>query len=198
MKKFALTVFFILIQILAFGQHILKTDIDNDGVTDSVYIDTIQSKIICKLSTNNFKPISSLAIEILNEMSGIRETSNGFEFFNNWMRAGYQCQFRYNSKTKKIQLIGMSRYEFGNATNDGSGESSVNLLNGDYIGDWNYYDSFANNEEGELIKIPTIKTKMKFDIINLQDFDDGVYFGYSGTCAELFHKYKKIQIKKNR
>lgn len=55
----------------------------------------------------------------------------------------------------------MSRYEFGNATNEGSGESSVNLLTEDYIGNWNYFDHLANNEEGELAKIPTIKTKMK-------------------------------------
>lgn len=123
-----------------FGQNKIEKDIDFDGKNDIVLVDTITSTIVCTLSTLNYTSISSKQIEVLNENSGVKATKNGFEFYNNWMRAGYKNQFRYDSKTKKIQLIGMSRYEFGNATNDGSGESSVNLLTGDYIGNWNYYD----------------------------------------------------------
>lgn len=168
----------------AFGQKKLIKDIDNDGKNDTVFIDAEKSTIVCNLSTLNYKSISSKPIEILNVTSGVIATKNGFEFFNDWMRAGYKNQFRYNSKTKKIQLIGMSRYEFGNAANDGSGESSVNLLTGDYIGNWNYYDMKKNS----LIKIPTIKTKMKFKIVNIEDFSDETYFGYAEKCAELYHK----------
>ena len=197
MKKTTITLLFILIQIIAFGQEKLIKDIDNDGVKDTIFVDSINSTIVCKLSTNNFKPSFSKPIGILNNPSGIVETKNGFEFFNDWMRAGYKNQFRYNSKTKKIQLIGMSRYEFGPASNDGSGESSVNLLTGNYIGDWNYYDFLANNEEGELVKMKTIKTKMNFKVINLEDFDDNVYFGYADRCSTLYEKYKKIMISKN-
>ena len=86
----------------------------------------------------------------------------------------------------------MSRYEFGNAANDGSGESSVNLLTGDYIGNWNYSDQ----ETDILIKIPTIKTKMKFKNINLEDFAEETYFNYAEKCAELYHKHKKIRMNK--
>lgn len=105
-----------------------------------------------------------------------------------------KTNIRYNNKTKKIQLIGMSRYEFGNAVHDGNGESSVNLLTADYIGDWNYFDHLANNEEGELVKIPTIKIKMNFEVINLEDFDEEIYFDYAERCAELYHKYKEIKM----
>ena len=90
----------------------------------------------------------------------------------------------------------MSRYEFGNAVNDGSGESSVNLLTGDYIGNWNYYDHLANNEAGELVKIPTIKTKMKFKVIHLEDFGEDVYFDYGERCAALYYKQKEIKMKR--
>lgn len=137
-----------------FGQNKLVKDIDNDGKNDTINIDAEKSIIICKLSTLNYESVSSKPIEILKKSSGVIETKNGFEFFNDWMRAGYRNQFRYNSKTKKIQLIGMSRYEFGNAANDGSGESSVNLLTGGYIGNWNYYDW----DKDSLIKIPTISS----------------------------------------
>jgi hypothetical protein len=122
----------------------------------------------------------------MNSPSGITKTKNGFEFSNNWMRAGYTNQFRYNPKTKKIQLIRMARYEFGNAANDGSGESSVNLLTRDYLGNWNYSDM----ESERLVKISTIKAKMKFEIINLEDFTEEIYFDYADRCAELYNSKK--------
>ncbi len=84
----------------------------------------------------------------------------------------------------------MSRYEFGNAANDGSGKSSVNLLTGDYIGNWNYYDETKN----KLVKIPTIKTKMYFPKIYLEEFNDET--NYPEKCATLYYKYKKIMLSK--
>jgi len=192
MKKNIIILTLTIVTNFTFGQNKLVKDIDNDGKNDTVFIHVEKSTIVCKLSTLNYESISSKPIEILNEPSGIIETKNGFAFFNDWMRAGYKNQFRYNSKTKRIQLIGMSRYEFGNAANDGSGESSVNLLTGDYIGNWNYYDM----EKDSLIKIPTIRTKMKFKTINLEDFSDETYFNYAEKCAELYHKYKKITMNK--
>lgn len=92
----------------------------------------------------------------------------------------------------------MSRYEFGNAVNDGSGESSVNLLTGNYIGDWNYFDHLANNENGELIKIPTIKTKMVFRKIYLEDFNDEIPSNFTSECAQLYEKYKSVEMKKRK
>lgn len=150
----------------SFAQKLIK-DIDFDGKKDNVYIDVKESVIVCQLSSQNFRKIKSKPISILNDDSGIHFKKDGFEFYNHWMRAGYYNQFRYNKKTKKIQLIGMSRYELGNAAHDGSGESSVNLLTNDYIGNWNFFDYLAHNEDGELVNIPTIKTKMKFQETNL-------------------------------
>ena len=46
-----------------FGQNKLAKDIDNDGVKDIIYIDSIKSAIGCKLSTNKFKPVSNKSIE---------------------------------------------------------------------------------------------------------------------------------------
>jgi hypothetical protein len=85
----------------------------------------------------------------------------------------------------------MSRYEFGNAVQDGSGESSVNLLTGDYIGNWNYFDIVTDR----LVKIPTIRKKMKFKPIILEDFSDDTYFNYAEKCAELYNRQKEISLK---
>ncbi|WP_316818331.1 hypothetical protein [Pedobacter nyackensis] len=174
------------------AQHKLVKDIDFDGKNDTVYVDTDESVIVCQLSSRQYKPLKSQPIEILNQQSGVSSTKNGFEFQNHWMRAGYHNQFRYDKKTKQVQLIGMSRYEFGPANNNGSGESSVNLLTGDYIGNWNFYDNLANNEQGKLVKIPTIKTKLWFNRVYLTGFSDKVYFDFSKRCSGLYYKHKKL------
>lgn len=165
----------------------LRKDIDGDGIKDFVYLDSLNYKIVCELSSKKFKPIYSKE-NLTDELnSGIRETKSGFEFFVNYMRAGFANQFRYDSKTKKIQLIGMSRYEFGPANNDGSGNSSVNLLTNNYIGEWNIYDS----QKEKLIKIPTIKTKMYFTKQYLDGYNGEHQSKYEKTCSELFYTFKR-------
>lgn len=178
----------IFIRSLAFAQNRMIKDLDNDQIKDTVYIDTDSSRIICKLSTQHFREIRSKVIEVLNDESGITPTRNGFGFYNNWMRAGYRNQFKYDAKSKKIRLIGMSRYESGNAANDGSGESSVNLVTGDYIGNWNFYDQTSQ----KLRKIPTIKAKMIIPETYLQAFSDETYFNYASKCEDLYQKNRKL------
>jgi hypothetical protein len=200
MKRLSRTIFVFLIHNLVVGQDTLEInrdpydiqnklvkDLDQDGILDSVYVEPVQSVILCKLSTQKFKAMTSKVIEIMNETSGVKATKNGFEYYNNWMRAGFYNQFRFNAKAKKIQLIGMSRYEFGNASNDGSGESSVNLLTGKYIGNWNYYD--MKNEE--LVSLPVITVKMSFKPVYLEGFSDEVYFDYGERCVKLFREYQE-------
>ncbi|PIE50373.1 MAG: hypothetical protein CSA38_04045 [Flavobacteriales bacterium] len=196
MKQIIFLIIFFLINSSVLAQNKLEKDIDFDGIIDTIYIDNEKSVIVCILSSKNFKKTESKPIEILNLTSAITDAKNGFYFENDFMRAGYKNQFRYNSKSKKIQLIGMSRYEFGNASNDGSGESSVNLLTQNYIGNWNYFNHLANDGEGELVKIPTIRTKMKFKIINLENFSDETYFNYAEKCSELYHKHKNMKMNK--
>lgn len=186
MKYFSF-LFLILISTLSNGQRKITKDLDGDLKNDSVYLDYKKNKIICKLSTQNYNLIESREIEMAEDFSNLKSTKNGFEFKVFWMRAGYQCQFRFDNKTKKIQLIGMSRYEDGPASNDGSGESSINLLTNSYIGNWNYFDL----EKEELIKIPTIKIKMILTKTFLENFDENIYFKYSEKCSKLFETNKR-------
>lgn len=184
MKAISYLFLFIFCPSAAWSQDQLVKDLDHDTVNDTVYLDRQATQIVCRLSTQPFKKIQSKNMDMVNETAGVRPTKNGFEFYNNWMRAGYGSQFRYDVKTKKLQLIGMSRYEFGNATNDGSGESSVNLLTHDYLGNWNYFDP----QKEKLVKIPTIKAKMVLGKIFLDTFSDKTYFTYAEKCAALYEK----------
>ncbi len=166
------------------SQNKLTKDIDFDGIPDTIFIDYETAQIVCTLSSKNFKKVKSKTITDLSESSRISKAKNGFYFGNNWMRAGYAAQFRYDKKQKRIRLIGIIRYNLGNATHEGSGESSINLLTGDYISDWHYYDE-------KLIKIPTITTKMHFKKIYLTDFSEKSYSNFSDKCSKLFYKHKK-------
>jgi hypothetical protein len=135
----------------------LSADFDGDKVSDKVYLDSHSGAVVYELSSQKFSKVASNRFEDNGEIS-FDQTKNGFKVKMNQMRAGSVYQFRYEKETGKMRLIGMERYEFGPANNDGSGESSVNLLTNMYIGEWNYFD----NKKVELVKIPTIKKKMIF------------------------------------
>lgn len=196
MKKLLALITILSISSFAFAQDKLVKDIDFDGKNDTVYIDQKALQIVCRLSTQNFKKLRSKEIEMSSDNTYVKATRNGFELRNNWMRAGYACQFRYEKVEKRIRLIGITEYAFGNAANDGSGEASANLLTGDYIGNWHYFDHLANKERGELVKIPTIKAKIKFKKIYLEEFSEESYFDYSTHLEGIVEKYEALERKR--
>lgn len=175
-----------------YSQQVLIKDVDFDSVSDTVYIDLDSLYIVCKLSSQEFVPVFSKANGLEDGEFGIAATQNGFEYFNNAMRGGSKCQFQFDIEAKKVRLIGMSRYELGNAANDGSGQSSINLLTGDYIGDWNCYDLAAKRGKGKLVKIPTIRAKMQFEITYLENFHAGIFFDFMERCSKLYSENRKL------
>jgi len=177
----------------AYAQDTVVTDLDLDRISDTIRLDREQGFIICQLSTLAFRPVHSKPTD-MESNAYLKKTRNGFEFRNNWMRAGYACQFRFDAKMRRMQLIGMNRYEFGNAANDGSGESSVNLLTGDYIGNWNYYDE----QHDTLIKMKPIKLKMPLPKTYLDQFSEDSYYQYADQCSDLFIRYKKADKKQRK
>ncbi len=197
MKKLILVILF-LISTIGFAQVSLAINIDNDKILDSVFYQKNKSIFVCKLSTQNFKEIKSKTFENSGDQSSISESKNGFNFTNSWMRAGYSCQFRYNPKNKQIELFGMSHYELGGATNDGSGEASLNLLTNKYIGNWNYFDE----KKLDLISIPTLKRKVIIKNRSLADFGEDQVNEFQNISKEYFGAMKeKIlnkKIKKNK
>ncbi|UQB68674.1 hypothetical protein [Epilithonimonas zeae] len=152
-KKFLILLTF---PTLFFAQEkMLSADFDGDNIKDKVYLDSNNGAVVYQLSSQKFNKVSSDQFEDSGEIF-FDKAKNGFKVNLNQMRAGYTYQFRYEKETGKMRLIGMERYEFGPANNDGSGESSVNLLTNTYIGEWNYFD----DNKTKLVKMPPIKKKM--------------------------------------
>lgn len=185
-------VLLLFLSIKIFSQNYLIKDLDGDSLNDSIY--EHNNLIIHKLSTKKFHPISINLIDTYGGSFKIAKTKNGFQYEINYRKAGIKAQFRYNSNSKKIELIGMSRYEFGNASNDGSGESSINILTNDYIGNWKYYDL----DKGSLIDLPTIKTKMVLPKINLEEFNESYLEKYSAECSKLYQKFKTQYLRASK
>jgi len=159
---------------MLFANQSLQIDLDHDRKLDKVYFE--EECLVCQLSSQNFKKMKSSTLRNDAKVY-LSKTKSGFKYHDNGMRSGAEWQFRYEKKSKKMRLIGMSRYNFGGSTNDGSGESSVNLLTNQYVGEWNYF----NPIHPKLIKIPTIKKKESYPKIYLENFasfsidDDKLY-----------------------
>jgi hypothetical protein len=180
------TLFFVMIAQMGYCQDSLLIDLDNDKIIDSLYFDKEKTIITCKLSSQKFKVIQSLPIDLSGDMMGIKTTKTGFVFFCDFMRLGYENQFRYNPKIKKIQLIGINYYAFGNAVLNESGKSSWNVLTGKYVGNWNYY----NEKKEELIAIPTNIHKKAIKPIFLEDFNDNPQQELSSISNQFFEESK--------
>ena len=165
----------------------LKIDLDKDFKKDMVIFDRDNGVLIVKLSTQKFRPVKTKVLEFDPIVARIRPTKSGFEYSNNWMRAGYSCQFRYDVVQKQVKLIGMTRFEFGPANNNGSGESSVNMITNNYIGNWNYFDQ----RKEKLIALPTIKRKMTLPAVYFSNFSDDIISDYQERCAKLYYAAMK-------
>ena len=168
----------------------LRVDLDLDRKVDTVILDRAGGILICKLSTQYYKEIRSPELSAEGSNTHIRESGDGFTFSAPEMRSGYHMDFKYNRIVKRVQLVAMDRYEFGPASNDGSGESSVDLLTNVYQGDWNYLDM----KRLKLIKMPTINRKMVFPKTYLDNLDDAIVYRYSEQCAAIYHEEKAKNI----
>lgn len=156
-------------------------DFDGDGISDTVYIDTLsylnvaqmQSRIVCKLSTQSFAPILSGLIyyDVDNEYSAsITVFDNGFSYLASGMRMGEDDSFSYEKSTGRIRLTSIYYWDYGNVVNDGKRDIVVDLLSGKVSGDTYFYDY----QKEKLIKTK-ISQKRNFPPVYLEDFNNDIY-----------------------
>ncbi|GHC50189.1 hypothetical protein [Ulvibacter litoralis] len=172
-------------------REIIK-DFDGDRIRDTVYIDSDLDKLFCVLSINDFKKTASQEIRSLNFGNTLVETPNGFEFWNDYGRSGFINEFKYDSKTRKMQLVKIKRTDYdidrnkyGPEVRYGSGKTSINLVTNKYVGD------FYVVRDEKLKKLPTIYSELVFPTTYLESFSDMIYFEYEKMCLELYEMAKK-------
>ena len=85
------------------------------------------------------------------------------------MRGFTYYKFRWDAGAKDFRLIGYATESFGNAANDGSGKSSLNLLTGDYEAAFNSW----NERSQKLVALPRIKRRVTIgNRIYLKEFGE--------------------------
>lgn len=178
--------------LIAQSNRQIAKDFDGDKIKDTVYIDSDLDKLVCLLSSNNFKKIESLKIRSLNFGNTLVETKNGFQFWNDYGRSGWINEFEYNAKEKKMQLIkiyrtdyDIDRQKYGEAVKNGSGKSSIDLRTNRYVG--NFYDV----HDGKLRQLPTIIKQLVFTDTFLYCFSDDINFEFENKCLKFYEKAKK-------
>lgn len=140
-------------------------DFDGDQMTDVVEIK--DGLLVYTLSSQNNKPVQSKGMSFA-DVHSLSLAKNVVVLHCQFMRGENTFKFRYDSKIKAFKLIGYDNEQYGNATNDGSGSASYNLLTGDYVATWHYYDQ----KKEDLKTYPVINKKMSIKVYLLKDFGE--------------------------
>lgn len=184
---------------------------DGDEIADSVYLDSEKGVVICKLSGLNFMPMRSGVLEAMrgNELKDfyVFEQENGFSVQHR-THGGAQdnlATFQYEPQSQRMRLVQMDRgcalIADGRVSGyiDRIGHSMINMLTGEYTGEWVYYAS-AN----ELHSMPQIKeiavlpSGKYLSAMYLEDFCQGTFDTYNEICNGLFNTYKEQeQVRSN-
>ncbi len=152
------------------GSNPIKADFDGDGKRDEFYVaeesENTDGYFIALMSTCGRieSPVVPLCCGSVDQKGKgtLRAASKGMRGFSYWT-------FRWDAAAKDFRLIGYDTENFGNAMNDGSGTSSLNLLTGDFVAAFNS----ADVKSGELRALPKVRRKVVVSRrIYLQKFDE--------------------------
>jgi hypothetical protein len=163
------------------------TDIDGDTAADSVYFDTGNRTIVCKLSSLNFKPAVSGQADV---DAKIVRTADGFYLAKyDAEDKSYVVSFRYEPETKRIRLVQMEGIlDMKDKIN---AHSLLNLLTGEFTGVGSYYW-----QTYELFGLPEISEKMPYPATYLEDFGTETVSDYEAMYMEIFNtRMEKEKIK---
>lgn len=168
-----------------YKQEISLGDIDDDNITDTLYYHAPDSVIVFLLSSNGFQPLlQEYYMDSMDpEHTYFSAFNGGFMITTNHMRASDIYSYSYEPDSKRFRLSGYFHENFGNALNDGSGTMFLDLITGEFTGDWSYYDL----ESDSLISLPTAAVHVDNPAIYLDD--DIVDFSFPGY--ELYENYKE-------
>ena len=143
-------------------------DLDGDGKFDKITINQETKTIDYLLSSSAYKKQTSLAFSELPRTAFLEETKNGFKFENKIDNIVFTTYFRYNRQTKTIDLTALKRKIVSDDYSVENGESSFISATQEFVGKWLSLDKKSN----KVIQLPILKTKLDFEPILLNDFND--------------------------
>ncbi len=175
MKHKVLLLTCIFFSTLTFAQTTVLIDFDNDGIMDKANLITTNNgyrdgsyRIEFTVSSHGGQTQSTQLITFTGMEVNLTVAKNVLVIHPQFMREENIFKFRYDSKLKKIILIGYENTQYGNLSHNGSGGSSFNLITGAYEATWSCFDE----KKEDLIEFPKISKKLPIKIYTLNQFSD--------------------------
>lgn len=142
-----------------FANQTLWTDIDGDGKQDKIEIlkhnDVVSVR--CKLTATN-RAYKSKPFPFSKNNSTLEKRKNGFLLKGSPYLEELRYQFRYDKKSKQVELIGLDyNHLTKNIQRSTNSKNSINLLTNKFVGEWEYF----NSKTKEFMKLPTFKSKFQ-------------------------------------
>lgn len=168
--------------------NIVKFDFDKDGIQDLFYVMESENSTVFRASLRNGQVLlDSKSDGSIGCCSAVSIKGNVVTCATKGMRGFTYYRWRYDGTLKNFRLIGYDTESFGNAANDGSGKSSLNLLTGAYQNAFNYVDE----KKDKLVAAPKAHAMVKAPIILLTNFDNDA----DETIDALTGKYVPEQVR---
>ncbi len=174
----------------------LLKDLDGDRVLDSINFDAYHSVIQVRLSSQDFKTISSDSLHFKDLRSmGLIDNPKGFVLSGLQYERSFKLYFQYNSESHQVEVKKMTfndkRGGYIGASHL-SGHSKVNLTTDSYKGDWTYY----NTARLQPMLLPSITTQISLPKTRLHGFDGQVFLQYQQRDKVLRHQAKEKLIRR--
>jgi hypothetical protein len=172
--------------------------IDKDENPDSIYYNFQIKSIVCKLSSHDFNPIV-IEWDGDGDFYSIRVFDGGMECHASYMRYNRYEQYIYEEKSNRFRLTQIYTDSNGNAQNDGSGTTALDLRTNTFTADWNYWDE----ESDSLVSIPRVEVKMYNPPVYMDDslwIDDNraekLYELYKNKCLyqRFVDKFSNVEL----
>ena len=170
------------------GTVTVSMDMDGDGRQDAFCAalrhGEEDARLLARLASG--KTLSSGTLSMC--CGSITAKGTVVDVHSKGMRGFTYYKFRWEAAAGDFRLIGYDTESFGNAANDGSGTSSVNLLTGAYEAAFNSW----NEKRGKLIALPKVKRKIAVSRkIYLRTFDEAA----DSWLADLNAKYLPKEVR---
>jgi uncharacterized protein (TIGR02145 family) len=140
-------------------------------------------RVVVRLSSRGFEKMQSadMSFRILGAAvveQGIFPTENGFEFYESVARGGFhedRFRFQYDAETGRIRLVELVQSSTPGRFYDGT--ENLNLLTGEFVGDWYIRRFHQDYDEDILHRMPTVRTTMNVGKFFLEDLgvDDAIH-----------------------
>jgi hypothetical protein len=168
------------------AQTVVSIDFEGDGILDSAKIMNSKEgyKLLITLSTKGNKKYVSQEF-LGGQENSLLATNNVLRMHNQFMRGENTFTYKYDQKLKQVKVIGYDNTQYGSASNDGSGSSSYNVTTGQYVANWNHWNTKTNT----LDPVPKIIKKLPAKSFLFANFGDRMIDDFYNIDSKLMPEY---------